>query len=356
MADHQQKDSSSDIMWLMAVIAGVTLFITWKFGTQLKAFYLTLKLIQIKFILLAYPSDFLLQAKDTIESTRPIDVSFKQLLYIGGKVGWFINIPLIAGLSYWGYQIWEKNPLQKFKRVLTMQSLKESEQRLWPYISPMVNVNLMKESFDNGPYAMALKPYTFAVKYHLLQEEKNVDSLDRKKAEKLFVSQLGKPFSDFSRLRKHEQALLAIFAATGCGDKDGAMNAINKIAISAAQIGVKKMPDFSSAKPLFKYLENPKVVEVFKKNAYVYTLLASMLEFARGTGVFPPSYFIWLKPRDRTLWYTLNCVGRQVPFVEVAGIFGHWKAEQIANHKLDSPYVIKAVDGLERALGEVKIV
>ena len=83
--------------------------------------------------------------------------------------------------------------------------------------------------------------------------------------------------------------------------------------------------------------------------------MSQMLEYARGTGVFPPSYFIWLKPRDRTLWYALNCVGRQVAFVEVAGIFGHWKAEQIAAHKIDTPYVAKAVDGLERALSEVKL-
>ena len=355
MAD-QQKDSSSDILWLLFVIIGVVLAVAYFFGTQIKDVYLTIKLIQIKLFTLVYPSAFFLEAINFIETTQPKDVNFKEVLIIGKKVGWFINIPLMIGLGLWGYRVWSKNPLQKFKRVLTMQTLKESEQVLWPYISPMVNVNLIKESFDSGPYAMALRPYDFATKYHLLQEAKNVDSLDRKKSEKLFVSQLGKPFSEFSRLRKHEKALIAIFAATGCGDKDGAMNAINAIAISAAKVGVKKMPDLSSAKSLFKYVEDERVRHIIKKHAYVYTLMAQMLEYARGTGVFPPSYFIWLKPRDRTLWYTLNCVGRQVAFVEVAGIFGHWKAEQVANHKLDSPYVTKAVEGLERALGEVKIV
>lgn len=355
MADHQ-KDSSSDIMWLLFVIIAAIIGISYIFGAQLKGFYLTVKLIQIKLITLVYAGDAMLEYIKFIETTKPKDVKLNELMFIGGKVGWIINVPLIALLGWWGYKVYDKNPMNKFKRILTMQTLKESEQRLWPYIAPMVNVDLMKEPFDKGPYAMAMKPYDFAVKYHLLQEEKNVDSLDRKKAEKLFISQLGKPFSGFSRLRKHEQALIAIFAAAGCGDKKGSMDAINAIAVSAAQVGIKKMPDFSSAKPLFKYVEDPRVIEIMKKNAYVYTLMASMQEFARGTGVFPPSYYIWLKPRDRTLWYTLNCVGRQVAFVEVAGIFGHWKAEQIANHKLDAPYVIKAVDGLERALSEVKVV
>lgn len=352
----QKKDSSDNLMWIMIALLAIFLLIQYFFGNQIKGVYLTIKLIQIKLISLVYQTEFFTEAIHFIEHTTPDRITSSQTWTIGNKIGWIINIPLMAGLGYWGYKVYDKNPLQKFKRVLSMQSLKESEQRLWPYIAPMVNVNLMKESFDTGPYAMAMKPYDFSVKYHLLQEEKNVDSLDRKKAEKLFISQLGKPFSGFARLRKHEQALIAIFAANGLGDKDGAMAAINAIAVSAAKVGVKKMPDFSAAQPLFKYMEDPKVQEVIKKHAYVYTLLAQMQEFARITGVFPPSYYIWLKPRDRTLWYTLNCVGRQVAFVEVAGIFGHWRAEQIANHKLDAPYVAKAVDGLERALSEVKVV
>lgn len=352
----QNKDSSDNIIWIMAALVVVVMLVQYFFGDTIKSCYLTLKLIQLKIISLFYQTEFAAEAIHFIEYTNPSQVTISQAMFIGGRVGWVINIPMMALLGYWGFKVWNKNPLQKFKRVLSMQSLKESEQRLWPYIAPMVNVNLMKESFFTGPYAMAMKPYDFSIKYHLLQEEKNVDSLDRKKAEKLFISQLGKPFSEFSRLRKHEQALIAIFAANGLGDKDGAMAAINAIAVSAAKVGIKKMPDFSAAQPLFKYMEDPQVLEVLKKHAYVYTLMAQMLEFARITGVFPPSYFIWLKPRDRTLWYTLNCVGRQVPFVEVAGIFGHWRAEQVANHKLDAPYVIKAVDGLERALGEVKVV
>ncbi len=351
----QQKDSSSDIMWLLFAIVIGFMAISYFFGDQLKYIYLSFKLIQLKLLALIYPAEYYTNAINFIEKNTVSSISMAELHEVGKRPSYIFNIPFIAILGYWAYKVWSKNPLGKFKRVLSMQTLKESEQRLWPYISPMVNVNLMKEPFDKGPYAMALTPYDFAVKYHLLQEEKNVDSLDVKKAEKLFVSQLGKPFSGFDRLRSHEKALFAIFAANGLGDKDGAMNAINEIAKSAAEVGIKKMPDFSAAKPLYKYAQDPRVLEVMSKHAYVYTLMAQMLEFARGTGVFAPPYFIWLKPRDRTLWYTLNCVGRQVAFVEVAGIFGHWKAEQIANHKLDSPYVKKSVDGLERALSEVKV-
>lgn len=351
----QQKDSSNDIIWLLIAIVIVVFAIDHFYGTQLKYIYLSVKLIQLNILALIYPSEYFTEAIKFIEYNPTDKITLAQMTEVGKRASYWFNLPLIGFLGYWGYKVWKKNPTNNLKRILSMQTLKESEQRLWPYISPMVNVNLIKEPFDKGPYAMALTPYNFAVKYHLLQEEKNVDSLDIKKAEKLFISQLGKPFSGFDRLRSHEKALLVIFAANGLGDKDGAMKAINEIAKSAAQVDINKMPDFSAAKPLYKYAEDPRILEVMNKHAYVYTLMAQMLEFARGTGVFAPPYFIWLKPRDRTLWYTLNCVGRQVSFVEVAGIFGHWKAEQIANHKLDSPYVKKAVDGLERALSEVKV-
>lgn len=355
MSNEGKRDSSNDTM--MLIIVGVIAFMAFNyfFGESIKSVFLTYKLIQLKLISYIIPTDYFTQAIDFLQNTRTKDIQVKDVMAVAKRVGYVYNLPFVIILGFWGYKIYKANPSQKFKRVLSMQSLKESEQKLWPYIAPMVNVDLMKESFEKGPYALGTKPYDFAIKYHLLQDEKNVNSLDRKKSEKLFVSQLGKPYSGFDRMKKHEKALFAIFAANGCGDKDGAMKAINEIAISAAAVGIRKMPDFSSATPLFKYLEDPRVVKVAESHSYVYTLLSGMLEFARGTGVFPPSYFIWLKPRDRTLWYTLNCVGRQVSFVEVAGIFGHWKAEQIAGHKIDAPYVIKAVDGLERALSEVKL-
>jgi 2-dehydro-3-deoxygluconokinase len=66
----------------------------------------------------------------------------------------------------------------------------------------MVHVDLMKEPFDKGPYAMALRPYDFAVKYKLLLDETNVNSLDKIRAEKLFQSQLGKLWTSFDKLKK----------------------------------------------------------------------------------------------------------------------------------------------------------
>lgn len=354
MADQKNTDPTNDLFLIMIVFVVALAAIYYFFGIQIKLVYLTIKLWELKIITLFYPATEFVQYIDLIEKTPLKEWTLKDMSFVGRKVGYVANIPIMAVLAYFAYNIWKKNPMQKFRRILTMKTLKQSEQKIWPYIAPVVNVDLMAEPFDKGPYAMAARPYDFAVKHKLLLDDRNVNSLDKVRAEKLFVSQLGKLYGGFNRLKKHEQALLAIFAAQACGNKKGAIEAVSAIAISAAE-NPKKMPDFSSVKPLLQYVDDPRVQKVIGKHAYVYTMLAAVLELARTTGVLPPPYIIWLKPRDRVLWYTLNCVGRQVAFVEVAGIFGHWKAEQIAGHKLESPYVVNAVAGLDKGLLEVKL-
>lgn len=352
----QKVDQTNELLMVGGAVIALVVGFYWFFSVQIKTIYLTLKLWEIEFIMLFYATDNLVKIREFIASTSPAQVTIQEVVFIGKHIGMIANVPFMLLFAYLAYSIWKKNPMQKFRRTLTMQTLKESEQKIWPYIAPMVHVDLMKEPFDKGPYAMALRPYDFAVKYKLLLDETNVNSLDKVRAEKLLQSQLGKLWTGFDKLKIYEQALLVIFAAQACGDKKGATNAINQIALSAAQVGIKKMPDFSSIKPLIKYLDDPTVQQQISRHAYVYTILAQMLQLARSTGVLPSSYIVWLKTRDRTLWYVLNCVGRQVSYIEVAGIFGHWKAEQIARHKLEAPYVSKAIEGLERALSEVKIV
>lgn len=75
------------------------------------------------------------------------------------------------------------------------------------------------------------------------------------------------------------------------------------------------------ARPVIEKYKNTELVqEVTAKHAYTLTVIASLLEKARLDGVVPASEFLWLKPVDRRLWYMLNCVGRQTPYAEVAGL------------------------------------
>lgn len=356
MSQDQKKDGSDDILWITGAVVAILVGVWFFFDHELKSFYLTLKLMQLKTITILFPFPTLLEYIYLIEHNLVEKWRFEEIASVGATVGYFVNtIPALL-VGYWGFNVWDKNPSKKYKRVLNMKSLKQSEVVLWPYIAPVIDIDFMKEDFFKGPFAMAMKPYNFAVKYRLLLEEKNVGSLDKTKASKLFVSQLGRPNNGIASLKKHEKAFIAICAAHGLGFKDEALDAINKIALSARPTPLNKMPNFDSCNGLYKYLDNEEVQRNLQKSAYVYPMIMFMIEFARSTGVFPPSFFVWMKPRDRVLWYCIDCVGRDTPYVEVSGIWGHWLAEKVAKHSLPVPYVKNAVAGLELALGEVKVV
>lgn len=51
----------------------------------------------------------------------------------------------------------------------------------------------------------------------------------------------------------------------------------------------------------------------------------------------------------------LNCVGRQTPFVEVAGPFAHWRAEKVMGRRSLVPMIDEAIKALEVAVKEVKL-
>ncbi len=116
----------------------------------------------------------------------------------------------------------------------------------------------------------------------------------------------------------------------------------------------KSTLNFKGVDELLKKHYNTKAVQkIVQGHAYVLTVMAAMLKGARDDGVQASADFLWLKPMDRRLWYTLNTVGRQTPFIEVAGIFAHWRAEQEAQKRLVVPMVEEATNAVQLALKEV---
>ena len=205
-------------------------------------------------------------------------------------------------------------------------------------ITPVVHLDLIKTDIDTGPWAMAMNPMQFCKRYKLLDEvrverhegmtRKDWDRIDvvlrRGKANKIFVMQLGGLWKSVNQLSPHAKALFAVFAARIAADSKGAAEVLSKIAISSSG----KL-NFSGTDALLKKHINHKIVQkIIQNHAYELTVMASMLEAARQDGVQASADFLWLKPLDRRLWYTLNTVGRQTPFAEVAGVYAHWLAEK----------------------------
>lgn len=349
-------DNTSEGLILVLFIFLAMGAIWYFFGTELKTAYLILKkgeilLLKYTGIPFLFPESWqarIVPALDLMAQKSVDAMSFAEVKEIGARVGYFSRWYEVAFVAPIAWRLLQKNPLQKFKRQHSMKTLAISEQKLWPAIAPVVKLNLVKEDINSGPWAMSKRPLDFARHYKLLDED---NKLNRNRAEKLFTAQLGKLWEGPNKMPSYARALFAIFAAQACGDIKGAKECLDLLSMTMAD----GKPDYSLVKGLLeKYGKNEKVQGICKRHAYVNTVLASMLKEARTFGVLASCQFIWLRPLNRPLWYTLNGVGRKVAFAEIAGIYGHWIAELVAEHPIERPYVIKAVDGLERALLEVK--
>src|SRR5262249_46139657 len=158
--------------------------------------------------------------------------------------------------------------------------------------------------------------------------------------------QLGSLWQGVDALPPHTKALYAAFSARIEHDTDACLAYLAKLARSAA----KGTMDYSDTEEYLKKYKSKAADLCQGKHAYVLTVMAGMLMLARADGVLASANFLWIKPVDRRLWYTLNCVGRQVSVPEVAGVFAHYFAERELGRALTVPMVEEATNALEKSI------
>lgn len=356
-----QQEGAMGLVW---VIVGIFILLwgTWYFAhTELVRLFFHLKLFEISII--QFFVNILGDTKQLILSTDPGQATFSTVLFVAGNVGHYLRIPLIIILILMGATLYFKSTTVGFKRTYTMKDLLKTETQVWHYEAPILNFDLVNTDIDKGVWAMALTPMGFAKKYKVLKvkkrtgethrlesHEKVVATVLKNKASKVFAKQVGRLWQGIEKLKPHEKALYAVFAAKAARKAEEAREFLAKISRSAGKDDL----DFSGADAILeKYKDYPAVLEVTGKHAYVFTTMASMLQLARSDGVLPSAEFLWLKPVDRKLWFMLNAVGRQTAFAEVAGLFAHWKAEKEMGFALKTPMIEEAVVGLEAAISEI---
>lgn len=360
-----QSDNSASIIWGVAAIFAAVGMIWFAFKDFLVYFFLAIKLYEVNFLSLFSEQYFApLRAAITAAMAHPGAVKFPELVKMGQAAGDFLRIPFVVILFILAFVVYLGNTTRVFKRAYSMRELAKLEQDNWPQITPVVNLDLIKTDIDKGPWAMALTPMQFCKRYRLLEEirpqrregmaRKGWDKVEivlrRGEANKAFALQLGPLWKGADKLPPYTKALFAVFAARTNADSVAAAKILVQLSLSSSSTKL----DMTNVDALLKkHLDSKLVKQVIESHAYVLTVMASMLEKAREDGVQASADFLWLKPLDRRLWYTLNTVGRQTPFVEVGGVFAHWVSEKEAGRKLLVPMVEEATKALEIALKEV---
>jgi intracellular multiplication protein IcmP len=362
-------DNSLDFLWMIVLIIGA-LALTWFFGrTYITAFVLKIRFYEIfaiDYILGGYnyiaqllhlplPNTSDLGQDLNVINSKPLKLPLAQLVSISNDVGKYMMIPAALIICLLAVITYVANISERFKHIYNMDTLRKSENRIWPQVSPVMRVDLVKKDLDEGPWSSSLSPMLFAKKYNLLIEQKDdnakvVVRLNEGAAYRVFALQIGQFWRDIETFPLHVQALYAIFLARANQDRKNADNLLNQIAASASSDKL----DFRGVKELVKKHKNSKFANLAtSRHAYMLTVMATLLEFARTDGVLATAEFLWLKPVDRTLWYTLNSVGRQTAFPEVAGTFAHWAAERKLGRPLRVPMVEEAVKALDMAIKEI---
>lgn len=365
-----QGDNSYDMLWIIAGIGVVGAIIWYMFKVQIVHGYLSFKIFELDLLSMIgrwvnhpYYFESLRQSLVFTRNTAAT-VGYMDLLQKGASVGVWVRIPLAVLLIALGFIVYVSNTTRVFRRTYKMTDFVKMESKNWPQITPVKNLDLIKTDIDTGPWAMALTPMLFCKKYNLLQEVRPArqEGMSRKEwdkvevilkrgdANKIFALQLGPLWGGTERLPPHARALFAVFAARINSDSKAALKLLEQLSASS----LDRTLDFKGVDQLLKKHEKTKLVQnVVRGHAYAATVMASMLLAARDDGVQASADFLWLKPLDRRLWYMLNTVGRQTPFIEVAGIYAHWIAEKEAGRRLLVPMVEEATNAVVIALKEV---
>lgn len=350
MAGQNQKQPGEDGIFTLLFV-GIFLFIlfwylggVWKYG-RLIIYRYYVEFYNFIFDILHFKPLVIQQAHEFLNIYEPKEISVDQMKKLSSDLYPYFSAPFMVIIA--AFYIKKLSKAKSYNQVFTRKSLIQNQKQKWAWLHPIADLEL-EPDVEKGSWAMAKKPLTFVKKYDLLDEN---EDLKEGKAHVVFSQQLGRLFSSFEEMEDYEQALMTIFAAHSLMSKESKKDAYKWLSILSI---THKNPDYSWVKAGWeKYKNSEKVQEALTQHAYVNTVLMRMLENARG--VLPTSYFVWLKPKNRILFFSLNCLGRKEHFTEAAGCVNHFFAEKEMKSPILTQYVNDAVAGLSQAVHSIKI-
>lgn len=258
----------------------------------------------------------------------------------------------------------------RYNRIYSMKSLARQESALWPAIRPVLDENLVDVDLDDPVQGMRQTPRAYGRRLKFVVPAASLRRLPPEaepissrevllvgRARKVFGLQLGPRWQGIDRLKPHERALFAAFAAQACYANEAALAQIDALPaayLKAVKTGDPRWITTRQTDALLKaHGESAVVKKVLARHGYVRTVLMALLMAARKNGKLPACWFRWLKTVDRITWYALNDLGTENASAEAAGVRSHYNAERLIRGELTAPEVEAAIDGLREYLQEV---
>ena len=349
---NNKADDTIALLIIVPVVLGVILYFSYPI---VKEFLLTLKLYQLQIISYIVPTTDNITMLERLKTVPAYNWTLKDSVILGNKVNYYFS-PFVFLFCYVSVLIVKSKYYQAFRHNrlhIGTQSLLLQERKLWSYLEPIAHLDLLHNDVEG--WESAKKPQDIAVENKLLKNKFDNKSLNRDLAAKYFASQLGPLFVDLDSLPTALKALVGVFASRMTGERDEAEFALLDISKSFAYENNGNY-DFSAGLKLFeKYRNQPDLIELTKKHAYISTFFLGLFTKTKDFGVMTTKYFIWIKPMNRRLFFTLNNVGREVAWTECGGIWDHYQHEHALRRPMYKMFVNNAVDGLEEELERVNL-
>lgn len=362
-----QSDGSLDLFWIMALVV-IAIIGIWFFGKNYIITFIVLikhaQLVVIQSCMIAWskllttlgfpPVNFsTMNELLGFSKISTSEITFNMLVTYLTLVGKYYCYPVALLMIALGTWTLFSHAGAKYKNRYNMKRLWLNEQQLFPQTIAVSGKDLINQDLDEGPWAMAATPAKYAEKMGVIHKKKVGGVLkfviEPKLTRQVFALQMGRRWDHLDKMPLYIKAIIATLLAKANDDDAG-----DELAEQISRSAQGNRLDFSGTqKLLIKYKDDAVLVDSVNAHAYILTVMATLFEKARYTGVIATSEFLWLKPVNRKLWYMLSSVGRQTSFIEVSGPFSHWIAEKKMGRKLLVPNINQAVTGLEEVINGI---
>lgn len=283
------------------------------------------------------------------------------LTLVGGVMRW----PFAAIIVVYAFIVAIKMKGEGFARRFSLASVKKGDisfmqyqSQLWKLIKPAIHYNPNEYNNNEAP---ARTPLEWCRDHEIEPIQDNLGgsiTLPIEETEAAFVKQLGKPWPGLLKAPVHVQ-IIAVLAALNYNDSKS-RTGFGKSAAEVMSTPMSAAKRKAAVQELLKpHLANKALVRavdtIASKHYYTTTVMCKLYDWSRdrnkvhgSKGASLPSAEVrWVKKIDRSLWYAINNMGRLAFHVEGGGIIAHYFAECVNNDRLDSPYVLPAIEGLQ---------
>lgn len=374
MADGQPEGSHDNaIGWfILGIVAVALLWLVWFFfQDQIKDGVRWLRWGQMWVLSFIYGDDYtvtsILDRKVySLRNYLDVDVANIPAKSLNGEIfGYWTRlafmplkmyaIGLIMAMGFWALLV---GPGSQYRQNLNLDGIINAQSKVFTTISPFVKFNPQTQQprAPGSPVPVELPLFSEALGPEewlaFTQNPMPDGKVDEHAAYTAFAKQLGPRWQGPAKLAPYRQVLLACFCLKTARKRSQSDEMLGRL---AQCWHFEKGLDLSKDKKLLgearKILKDKglsqKTLANCNQHAFQNTALIRALETARSEGgVLAPATFVWMRGYDRTLWYALNNLGRQVYHMEALGALSHYKQEKRTERPIPKPKVEDAVQSI----------